>query len=60
MKISEIREKNNEELKKILVEKQGLTRKLRFDLATKQVKNTKELRTVKRDVAKILTKLAEK
>jgi len=60
MKISEIREKNNEELKKILIEKQGLTRKLRFDLATKQVKNTKELRTVKRDVAKILTKLAEK
>lgn len=60
MKISEIREKNNEELKKILVEKQGLTRKLRFDLATKQVKNTKELRTAKRDVAKILTKLAEK
>ncbi|NTU66394.1 MAG: 50S ribosomal protein L29 [Candidatus Moranbacteria bacterium] len=60
MKISEIREKNKEELKKILVEKQGLTRKLRFDLATKQVKNTKELRTAKRDIAKILTKLAKK
>lgn len=60
MKIKELREKNTEELKKILVEKEEMTRKLRFDLTTKQVKNTKELRTAKRDIARILTLLGEK
>ena len=59
MKIKELREKNVEELKKLLAEKRELTRKLRFDIAAKQVKNLREMRNSKRDIARILTILKE-
>jgi len=59
MKIKELREKNLEELKKLVVEKQDLSRKLRFDMASKQVKNNKEYRNTKKDVARILTLIGE-
>ena len=55
MKIKELREKNKEELKKLLDEKQKEARKSRFDIAAKQVKNNRELRKSKRDIARILT-----
>lgn len=55
MKIKELREKSKPELVKLLEEKREKTRKLRFDVATKQVKNTKELANEKKDIAKILT-----
>ena len=55
MKIKELREKNKEELKKMLSEKRERTRKLRFDIASKQVKNNRELRNEKKDIARILT-----
>lgn len=60
MKIKELREKNIEELKKMLLEKQEKLRKLRFDIAVKQVKNTRELRNEKKDIARILTLISEK
>ena len=41
MKIKELREKNTEELKKLLNEKKEQARKLRFDIASKQVKNNR-------------------
>ncbi len=59
MKIKEIRGKNNEELKKLLIEKRENVRKLRFDIASKQVKNMREIRNAKKDVARILTILKE-
>ncbi|MFA7208948.1 MAG: 50S ribosomal protein L29 [Parcubacteria group bacterium] len=59
MKIKEIREKSMEELKKFLSEKREAVRKLRFDIAAKQVKNIREMRNYKRDIAKILTILKE-
>ena len=59
MKIKEIREKSVEELKKLLAEKREAVRKLRFDIAAKQVKDIREMRNDKRDVAKILTVLKE-
>jgi len=59
MKIKEIREKSVEELKKLLAEKREAVRKLRFDIAAKQVKNIREMRRDKRDIAKILTILKE-
>lgn len=59
MKIKELREKSLEELKKLVVEKQDLSRKLRFDMASKQVKNNKEYRNTKKDVARILTLIGE-
>ncbi|MFZ2975722.1 MAG: 50S ribosomal protein L29 [Candidatus Moraniibacteriota bacterium] len=60
MKIKELREKNIEELKKMLSEKQEKVRKLRFDIAVKQVKNTRELRGEKKDIARINTLISEK
>ncbi|MDR3559597.1 MAG: 50S ribosomal protein L29 [Candidatus Pacebacteria bacterium] len=55
MKIKELRDKNIEELKKMLAEKRDKIRNIRFDIAAKQVKNNREARNEKRDVAKILT-----
>jgi len=59
-KIKEFRDKSIEEIKKLLVEKQEQVRKLRFDMATKQVKNTRESRTARRDVARMMTIINEK
>lgn len=60
MKIKEIREKNTEELKKLLSEKREDVRKLRFDIAAKQAKNNRKLRNDKKDIAKIMTVLNAK
>lgn len=55
MNIKELREKNKEELKKLLDEKRREAQKSRFDIVAKQVKNNRELRKAKRDIARILT-----
>jgi large subunit ribosomal protein L29 len=60
MKARELKEKGMPELEKMLAEKREKTRKLRFDIAAKQVKNTRELRNEKKDIARILTLIAEK
>lgn len=60
MKIKELRQKSNDELKKNLGENRELLRSLRFDLAAGKVKNIRQLRTVKKDIAKILTLLNQK
>ncbi len=60
MKTKELREKNKIELMKVLSEKRESVRKIRFDIATKQVKNTREIRKEKRDIARILTIINEK
>jgi len=59
MKIKELREKNKEELKKLLNEKREILRKLRFDVASKQIKNNRDLRENKKDIARILTLINE-
>lgn len=59
MKIKELRGKNIEELKKLLAEKREEVRKLRFDVATKQVKNTRQIRNDKRDISRIETLINE-
>jgi len=59
MKIKELREKNSGELKKLLIEKREYARKLRFDISAKQIKNTKDLKNTKRDIARILTLINE-
>lgn len=60
MKIKELREKSNEELKAFLKEKKELAGKLRFDISSKQSKNHREFRKAKKTVAQILTLLNEK
>lgn len=59
MKIKELREINSDQLKKMLAEKRESVRKLRFDIATKQVKNTKQIIKEKHDIARILTLINE-
>ena len=59
MEAKEIREKNKEEIKKLLAEKRMLARKLRFDIASKQTKDHRDCREAKKDVAKLLTILNE-
>lgn len=57
MKITELRQKSHEELKTLLEEKQSRIDELKSLLHQKKVKNVKEMRTAKRDVARILTLL---
>lgn len=54
MKAKEVREKNPNELKKDLVELRNKMTKLRFDISAKQVKNHREIRKLKKDIARIL------
>ena len=57
MKIKEIRDKSENELKKDLVESQNKLAKMRFDIPAKQVKNHRDIRKMKKDIARILTLL---
>ncbi len=55
MKISELRKKNKKELEKDL---EGLREKLgdfRFKLAANKLKNVREIRNTKKDIARIMT-----
>ena len=55
MKMKEIREKNEAELKKLCQNYKEKLRSLRFKVAQKQVKDVRELRDVRKDLARILT-----
>ncbi|OGI25858.1 MAG: 50S ribosomal protein L29 [Candidatus Moranbacteria bacterium RBG_13_45_13] len=57
MKIREIREKSENELRKDLTGLRNKMAKLRFDISAKQVKNHREIRKTKQDIARILTVL---
>jgi large subunit ribosomal protein L29 len=58
--IKELRQKSIDELKNIVSEKREKLRQLRFDLAAGKVKNVREIRKIRRDIARILTVLKEK
>ena len=55
MKIAEVRQKPKEELKKLLTDNKERLRNLKFDLASGKVKNVREIRGLKKDIARILT-----
>lgn len=55
MEISEFRAKSPVELQKMLAEYREKLRQLRFDLAAGKVKNIREIREIKKDIARILT-----
>ena len=60
MKASELRSKNDDELKKEL---EGLLRAqfgLRMQLATQQLGNTSQMKKVRRDIARVRTVMKEK
>lgn len=55
MKITELRQKSKSELQKLLQDSRERLRQLRFDLASGKVKNVREIRELKKDIARILT-----
>lgn len=57
MKVLELQEKTEEELTKLLQEKQARLVKVKFGVASKQHKNYNEIVDVKKDVARIMTAL---
>jgi len=59
MKITELCQKTKSELQKILQDNWGKLRQLRFDLAAGKVKNVREIRRIKKEIARILTLLTE-
>lgn len=59
MKIRELRQKSDKELGDLLIGKQQKLGQLRFDLASKKLKNVREMREIKKDIAKIFTLLSE-
>ena len=59
MKAQELRKKKKIDLQKLIGELQEQLRQLRFDLSAGKVKNVKEIRNKKKEVAKIHTILRE-
>jgi|GEM_PF-3546974 len=60
IKAKELKQKTAEELAMILKENHEKIRSMRFDLASKKLKNTNELVTLRKQVAQIKTILKEK
>ena len=55
MKITELRQKSPKELQRVLEEDREKLRQLRFGLISGKVKNVREIRMLKKDIARILT-----
>lgn len=55
MKVKELRQKSKTELQKLLQDYREKLRALRFDLASGKVRNVREIRKIKKDIARILT-----
>lgn len=55
MKAIELQKKSKSELKKLIIDKSERLRVLRFSLAVGKLKNVREIRETKRDIARILT-----
>ncbi|MFA6553222.1 MAG: 50S ribosomal protein L29 [Patescibacteria group bacterium] len=60
MEIKELRQKSEDELKKLLKVQQEQLRELRFKVSTKQHKDVRELREARHLIARLLTILKEK
>jgi len=59
-KIKDFLRAQKQELQKILLEKKDKLRQLRFDLSAGKVKNIREIRETKKDIARIMTILKSK
>ena len=60
MKIKELRQKTAKELEDLLAESRQRLGQLKFDLASKKLKNIREIRNLRRQIARILTILNKK
>jgi large subunit ribosomal protein L29 len=59
MKIKELRQKTDKELRELLIHLRDTLRELRFNLAGGKVKNINEIHRTRRDIARILTLLKQ-
>ena len=57
MKLVDLRQKTKSELQKFLKDSRDRLRVLRFDLAAGKVKNVREVRKTRREIAQVLTLL---
>lgn len=55
MKTHELRQKPKSELQRLLIDNRERLRQLRFDLVSGKVKNVREIRKIKKNIARILT-----
>ena len=60
MKTKELQRKSQSELQHILIENREKLRQLRFDLASGKVKNVRQIRKAKKEIAQALTILKQK
>lgn len=59
MDAKELKQKTKSELGKILKDNKEKTRELRFNLIAGKVKNVREIRKIKKEIARIITILSE-
>ena len=59
MKTKDLRQKNKEELLILLKERRDKLNELKFMLHQKKIKNVKEIASVRKDIAKVLTIIKE-
>lgn len=59
MKTKELRNKTDKELVKNLVELREKLVNAHIDLRTKEVKNVKQIKAIKKDIARVLTIMSE-
>ena len=57
MELKELKDKTEKELRQLLAESRDKLRDLRFKDANKQLKNVREIRALKKAIARILTLL---
>lgn len=57
MEINDLKNKNEKDLQELLAQKRDLLRELRFKVSEKQLKDVREIREVKKDIARVLTVL---
>ncbi len=59
MEIKELKGKKQKDLQNLLAEKREKLRLFKFDLASGKVKNVREIRSTRKDIAQIITILNE-
>lgn len=59
MKFQDLKQKPKDEIEKLLKDLREKLRQLRFDLVSGKVKNVKETREIKKDIARMLTVLRQ-
>jgi large subunit ribosomal protein L29 len=60
MKAQDLRKKTGQDLTKHMGEARAKLQQLRFDLPSGKIKNVREIRQLRREIARILTVLKEK